>query len=176
MRVVLISFALCMLLIGERTVSDSYYGHYRQKIKSSCHDKELGFESEWLLDGHDNKFEYQVRYGSSRSSSLLWKEEILSGKLHYTATDAYCAKVNGGDCSSTEAQLAADRLCNSGKAKKLQDCIGRMGQSYHDRDYRSLSLTVSGEGSFHRPEGYNVNNAAVFSQQVSVVGAELRMS
>ena len=58
------SFAICLLSIGERTVSASYYGIDGQKLKSSCHDKELDFESEWLLDGHDNEFEYQLSYGS----------------------------------------------------------------------------------------------------------------
>ena len=140
---------LCFL-IGETTISNSYYGEGR--IKSSCHDKELLFDSEWLSGGHGNDFEYYVYYGN-RSTS--WKDLILNGKLHYSATDAYCAKVNGGDCSSVEARLAADRICNERETVNLEDCVGRLEQSYHDRDYRSLSLTVAGKGPFHNPNAYN---------------------
>ena len=154
MRVVGLSLTMCLLLIGERAVSASYYGVDGQKLKSSCHDKALKFESEWLLSGYVNEFDYLVGYGSRGSTSAPWKEVILSGKLHYTATDAYCEKVSGGNCS-LEARVAADRQCNTGKAPKLEDCIGRLEQSYHDRDYRSLSLTVSGKGSFHYPDHYD---------------------
>lgn len=171
MRAILIGSMVCLLLIGEKSVSDSYYGGDSQ-IKSSCHTTELLFESEWLLDSYDNEFEYYLNYGKQFSAG--WQETILSGKLYYTATKAYCAKVNGGACSSTEAQLAADRLCNNGEASDLQDCVGHLKQSYHDRDYRSLSLTVSGEGAFHNPNNvYGGDRYIVQAELVLADGCKL---
>ena len=174
MQSMLIIFVSCLLLFDESTVSDSYYGVDGQKLKSSCHDKELKFESEWLrqLPGYIDEFEYRIGYGSRGSTSAPWKEIILSGKLHYTATDAYCEKVSGGNCS-LEARLAADRQCNTSEAPKLEDCIGLLEQSYNDRDYRSLSLIASGKGNFRRPADYRGEYYEVHAELVLADGCKL---